>query len=92
MGRNVEYPVIVNVDNAGAIFLANNTSVLQRTKHIHTRVHFVRQYMDEGIVKIIFVRTVNSLADLFTKNREFEDFQRLTSVYLVGQEDDAMDG
>ena len=36
MGINVTLPIIVNVDNAGAIFLSNNKSVGQRTKHIDT--------------------------------------------------------
>ena len=40
MGVEVEYPIVVEVDNAGAIFLANNKALGQRTKHIDTHNHF----------------------------------------------------
>jgi hypothetical protein len=42
IGIQVELPIIIRVDNVGAIFLGNNYSVGQRTKHIDTRTHFVR--------------------------------------------------
>ena len=50
----VQYPIIVRVDNVGAMFLGNNPSLSQRTKHISIRQHFVRQYVEEGIIKIVF--------------------------------------
>jgi hypothetical protein len=30
----IEYPIIVRVDNVGAIFLANNRTTNERTKHV----------------------------------------------------------
>ena len=52
----VEYPIIVRVDNVGAMFLGNNPSLSQRTKHISIRQHFIRQYVEDEIIKIIFVK------------------------------------
>ena len=43
MGIQIEYPIIVHVDNTGAIFLANNETLGQRTKHIQNRYHFTRE-------------------------------------------------
>ena len=68
MGFDVELPITVRVDNIGAIFMAENMQVSQRTKHIDTRLRFVNQYVDDGFIKIKFVGTNENDADLFTKN------------------------
>ena len=57
MGFKVEVPITVRVDNMGAIFIAENMQVSQRTKHIDTRLRFVNQYIDDGFIKIKFVGT-----------------------------------
>ena len=42
MEIKVPLPIKVQVDNVGAIWLANNSSVSERTKHVDLRAHFVR--------------------------------------------------
>ena len=74
MGFNVEYPIIIHVDNIGAIYLANNHCASQRTKHVDTRFHFVREFVEDGILKIVFVRSEENDADIFTKNTSQEIF------------------
>ena len=39
-----------------------------RTKHIDIRMHYIREYVEDGILKIIFVRSKDNEADIFTKN------------------------
>ena len=68
IGIKVQLPIVVGVDNVGAIYLANNHTTSQRTKHIDIRHHFVRQYIEDGIIKIEFVRGEDNDADIFTKN------------------------
>jgi hypothetical protein len=68
IGIEVELPIIVRVDNVGAIFLGNNFSVGQRTKHIDIRSHFVRNYIEDDILKLVFIRSEDNDADIFTKN------------------------
>jgi hypothetical protein len=51
----IKYPIEVNVDNIGAVYLSNNTTTRNRTKHIDTRYHFVREYIEDGIIKVVFV-------------------------------------
>ena len=70
MGIKVELPIKVMVDNKGAIFMANNVAISQRTKHIDTRSKFVTQYILEGIITVEFVGTSKNFADMFTKNVE----------------------
>jgi hypothetical protein len=41
MGIGMKLPIIVQIDNVGAIYLSNNYSLGQRTKHIDIRRHFV---------------------------------------------------
>jgi len=68
LGREVELPIQVHVDNVAAIYLANNATIGNRTKHIDVRYHYVREYVEDGIVKIVFVKSIDNDADIFTKN------------------------
>ena len=72
LGIEVNYPVVVNVDNLGAIYLADGNSSTQRTKHVDIRYHFVREYIEDGIVKVKFVRSEDNDSDVFTKNLSSE--------------------
>jgi predicted DNA repair protein MutK len=48
MGIYVRLPVIIKMDNVGAIFMAENNSISQRTKHIDIHQKWVTQYIDDG--------------------------------------------
>ena len=68
MGMKIKTPIIVRVDNVGAIFIAENVAVSQRTKHIDVKYRFVQEFVMDGFLRIIFVRTADNHADIFTKN------------------------
>ena len=55
-------------DNLGEIFLNYNTKNGYQTNHIDIWAHFVCLYVEDGIVKVIFVRSSENKADTFTKN------------------------
>jgi hypothetical protein len=74
MGIQLQFPINIKCDNVGAIYLANNHCNSQRTNHIDTRQHFVREWVEDEILKIIFTPTLNNTADIFTKNTSEEDF------------------
>ena len=76
LGFKVKLPIIVRVDNLGAIFMSDNISVSQRTKHVDVRYRFVKQFTKEGFIKVIFVKTDENDADLFTKNLSGEKFRK----------------
>ena len=76
LGVPVEYPITVLVDNIGAIYLTKNATTGNRTKHIDTRYHFVREYVQNGILKVTFVRSEENHADIFTKNLNVEKFDK----------------
>ena len=74
VGIKIELPIKIRVDNVGAIYLANNYATSQRTKHIDVRAHFLREYIENGVLKVEFIRTEDNDADIFTKNTADELF------------------
>jgi hypothetical protein len=48
--------------------MAENVTTSTRTRHVDVRYHFVREFVEDGFIKIIFVRTTENNADMFTKN------------------------
>ena len=65
--QNLSLPMMLRVDNTGAIYLANNHSTSPRTKHIDIRTHYVRELIDQGIIKALFIKSNANDADILTK-------------------------
>ncbi|MFM8622589.1 MAG: reverse transcriptase domain-containing protein, partial [Holophagaceae bacterium] len=82
------YPITVHVDNIGAIYLTKNATTGSRTKHVDTRFHFVRDYVEDGVVKVEFVRSEENHADIFTKNLNHELFMRHSDSLGMGDATD----
>ena len=82
IGITVEYPIIIEVDNVGAIYLAYNPSLSQRTKHMDCRMHYVREFCEEGFLKVIFVSSENNDSDICTKNTVQKTFEKHSGKYL----------
>jgi hypothetical protein len=72
----IEYPIIIKVDNIGAIYLANNAGGGNRTKHVDTRFHFVRNLIQKGTIKMEFVRSEDNDADVMTKNLGEREYKK----------------
>nr|GEV86060.1 hypothetical protein [Tanacetum cinerariifolium] len=54
-------------DSQSAIAISCKPVHHSRTKHIHTRYHFIKEQVKNGIIELYFVRTEYQLADMFTK-------------------------
>ncbi|GJU88184.1 retrovirus-related pol polyprotein from transposon TNT 1-94 [Tanacetum coccineum] len=50
-----------------------------RTKHIHTRYHFIKKQVENDIIELYFVRTKYQLADMFTKALPEDRFKYLVT-------------
>jgi hypothetical protein len=72
----VELPMILEMDNKGAVDLANNWSVGGRTRHVDVRNHFLRELKDLGLLVVKFVPGDENDADIFTKNTSAAVFER----------------
>jgi len=60
-------PTTIFEDNQGCIYLSENSGLQQRTKHIDLRYYFIRERIENGEVKLVYIRTDKQLADLLTK-------------------------
>ena len=82
LGIFLTLPIIVQVDNVGAIYLAYNHTVSQRTKHMDCKMHYVREYVEDGVLQVIFVSTDDNDSDIFTKNTSQKVFNKHTPKFL----------
>ena len=76
MGLQVELPMVLEMDNKGAVDLANNWSVGGRTRHVDVRNYFLRELKDEGVLCIKHISGVDNEADIFTKNTPGPVFEK----------------
>ena len=83
MGLKVQTPIKVYVDNVGAMFMSENMTTSQRTRHVDIRYHYVREFVDENFLKIVFVKTENNVSDGFTKNLSGELYDKHTPHHVV---------
>ena len=70
---------MICVDNKFAQALAKNPVYHDRSKHIGTRYHFIRECIAKKEGDLKYVKCHDQVADIFTKPLRFEDFQRLRS-------------
>ena len=82
-GIEIERPVKIQCDNGGAIFMGNNAKKSVRTTHINVRYHFIREYVVDGMVEIVFVPLEENDSDIFTKNVSKETYQRLSEKSMM---------
>jgi len=67
----------IYVDNKYAQELAKNPVFHERSKHIDTRYHFIRECIIKKKVELTHVKNQDQVADIFTKPLKFKDFRRL---------------
>ncbi|GJV07647.1 hypothetical protein Tco_1345303 [Tanacetum coccineum] len=74
----IEEPINVYCDNTGAIAIAKDHGVTKGARHFRTKVHYLRETIVMGDVKIDKVDTYDNLADPFTKALAFPKHSELT--------------
>ena len=74
---------LVYCDNVSAVYLSTNPVQHQRTKHVEIDLHFVRERVALGAVRVLHVPTTSQFADVFTKglpSSVFMDFRSSLNV------------
>jgi len=61
-------------DNTTVICLSKNPIIHSRAKHIEIKHHFIRDYVQKGVLDIQFIDTYHQWADIFTKPLTVERF------------------
>ena len=60
-------PVKMLMDNMSAIALSKNPVHHERSKHIDTKFHFIRECVEDGKLQVDHVGTAGQLVDILTK-------------------------
>jgi hypothetical protein len=76
-------PPQLKMDNQSAIALSKNPVLHDRSKHIDTKFHILRECVDGGAVRLAFVSTQGQLADIMTKALGKAKFQELRELIGV---------
>ena len=73
------------MDNVGATWLANNSSVSERTKHVDLTALFVRDMIKDQVIEINFVKSAENDSEIMTKNQQRQHYMYAKSklVYTV---------
>ena len=70
---------LVYCDNVSAVYLSTNLVQHQRTKHVEIDLHFVRDRIVIGDVRVLHVPTTSQFADIFTKGLPSSTFAEFRS-------------
>ena len=81
MGLKVQLPMILKIDNKGAVDLANSWSVRGCTRHMDCRVNYLRELKEQGIILCQWTSSETMASDMFTKNLGGTLFHRFMKVY-----------
>jgi len=69
-------PTVLYADNTAAISMANNPTMSPANKHIELRHHFIREQVLRNNIQLVYTRTEDNSADLFTKNLSLPLFSK----------------
>ena len=73
----------VYYDNISVVYMSSNPIQHQRTKHIEIDLHFVRERVAVGDVRVMHVPTSSQYADIFTKGLPSSVFSEFRSSLNV---------
>ena len=62
--------------------MANIHKYRPRTKHLNVKIHHFRQYVEEGLIKIVPIASENQQADYLTKPVKVETLTRLRKLVM----------
>jgi len=75
--------VLVYCDNISTVYMSSNPVQHQHTKHIEIDLHFVREKVALGDVRVLHVPTTSQYADIFTKGLPSSIFSEFRSSLNV---------
>jgi hypothetical protein len=84
LDMEVSAPLLM-VDNKVAISLIKKHVLHDRSKHIETKFHYIRECVERGLIKVDFISTEEQLGDIRTKALSRVKFEQLRSKIEVHQ-------
>ena len=73
-------PVLIYEDNKSAICITKNHQYHGRSKHIDIKFHFTRDQVSSGNIEVVYCKSEEMIADLFTKPLSGPQFKRLRGL------------
>ena len=75
LGRVLEEPTVLYVDNRGAIELSKDMKSCKRSRHIERRYLKIRELVAEGEIVVKYVASAENHADMLTKPLDTDTFE-----------------
>ncbi len=75
--------VIVCVRNTKVIFMGNNARTSSYTKHVDSHTKYVREFMKDRIMKILFVRLEDDTSDTMMTNIQGDLYVKHSSQVVI---------
>ena len=75
--------MVVFYENVSAVYMSTNLVHHKRTKHNELDIHFVRERVQLGELRVLHVPTGEQFADVKTKGLPTASFERLRSSLCV---------
>ena len=67
-GYSMSEATVIHEDNEGCIKYAHSNDLSGRMQHLNVKFHFIRQAIDDGLVRLAKIPTTSNLADVLTKS------------------------
>eukprot|EP00253_Pinus_taeda_P016540 PITA_16540 len=67
-GIQYPLPTVIFCDNQGSIQISIDPVQRQRTKHIETHMHYIRELIRDQVISLQYCPTEQQVADIFTKS------------------------
>ena len=82
---NVPKAMIAYCDNVSSVYMSRNPVHHRRTKHIELDIHFVREKVALGELRVLQIPNGRQFADIFTKGLSTALFEDFRSSLCVGE-------
>ena len=81
----LQLPILVYEDNASLIHLAyEDVKHIKRCKHFLMLIHYIKEHVNNGLIRIVKVDSKDNRADLLTKELYASEFQDQAHCLLQG--------
>jgi hypothetical protein len=84
LGFHQAEPTVIYQDNANVINLSDLSAKDNMTKYLINKINFVREAIDDQIIVLRYVGSLDNVADIGTKSLEPAHHQKLTNILMNG--------
>ena len=82
LGYPQDQPTIIGQDNLSTISISNNGNDMGRTRHMNIRFHYVKECVDNNLIKPVCISTADMVSDILSKPLTPGPFLHLSNSLL----------